>query len=156
MKVKRRQWKMNLIDELSRLTTAEPIPLPLEQVHTLLWFTYTLLQLYIQIYSLKTYSVSHRVMGTELILALILSGFQSSWPERAGVQTSAGPRPVWPLAGTLHTAPLTGWPAEGGQGSWKPVVQWRDRCKCCYSISLHRPWVRKQNRHGAPGWSLTD
>lgn len=36
MKVKRRQWKMNLINELSRLTTAEPIPLPLEQVHILL------------------------------------------------------------------------------------------------------------------------
>lgn len=35
MKVKRRQWKMNLINELSRLTTAEPIPLPLEQVHIL-------------------------------------------------------------------------------------------------------------------------
>lgn len=35
MKVKRRQWKMNLINELSRLTRAEPIPLPLEQVHIL-------------------------------------------------------------------------------------------------------------------------
>lgn len=33
VKVKRRQWKMDLINELSRLTTAEPIPLPLEQVH---------------------------------------------------------------------------------------------------------------------------
>ncbi|XP_075869936.1 surfeit locus protein 1 [Nelusetta ayraudi] len=28
--VKRRQWKMDLINELSRLTTAEPIPLPLD------------------------------------------------------------------------------------------------------------------------------
>uniref|UniRef100_A0A3B5L1D7 SURF1-like protein n=1 Tax=Xiphophorus couchianus TaxID=32473 RepID=A0A3B5L1D7_9TELE len=28
--VKRRQWKMGLIDELRRLTTAEPIPLPLD------------------------------------------------------------------------------------------------------------------------------
>ncbi|XP_018517948.1 surfeit locus protein 1 [Lates calcarifer] len=28
--VKRRQWKMQLIDELSKLTTAEPIPLPLD------------------------------------------------------------------------------------------------------------------------------
>ncbi|XP_026211507.1 surfeit locus protein 1 [Anabas testudineus] len=28
--VKRRQWKLQLIDELSRLTTAEPIPLPLD------------------------------------------------------------------------------------------------------------------------------
>ncbi|KAM9793422.1 surfeit locus protein 1 [Syngnathus typhle] len=28
--VKRRQWKLQLIDELSRLTTAEPIPLPVD------------------------------------------------------------------------------------------------------------------------------
>ncbi|KAK5852385.1 hypothetical protein PBY51_023856 [Eleginops maclovinus] len=28
--VRRRQWKMQLIDELNRLTTAEPIPLPLD------------------------------------------------------------------------------------------------------------------------------
>lgn len=30
LKVKRRQWKMELIDGLTRLTTAEPIPLPVE------------------------------------------------------------------------------------------------------------------------------
>ncbi len=30
VKVKRRQWKLQLINELTRLTTAEPIPLPLE------------------------------------------------------------------------------------------------------------------------------
>lgn len=30
VKVKRREWKMQLINELRRLTTAEPIPLPLE------------------------------------------------------------------------------------------------------------------------------
>lgn len=30
LQVKRRQWKLELIAELARLTTAEPIPLPLE------------------------------------------------------------------------------------------------------------------------------
>lgn len=30
VKVKRRQWKMELIDGLNKLTTAEPIPLPVE------------------------------------------------------------------------------------------------------------------------------
>lgn len=30
VQVKRRQWKMGLIDDLHRLTTEEPIPLPLE------------------------------------------------------------------------------------------------------------------------------
>lgn len=30
LKVKRRQWKMELIDGLTKLTTAEPIPLPTE------------------------------------------------------------------------------------------------------------------------------
>lgn len=29
-KVKRRQWKLQLIDDLTKLTTAEPIPLPTE------------------------------------------------------------------------------------------------------------------------------
>ena len=28
--VKRRQWKMKLIEDLRRLTTSEPIPLPIE------------------------------------------------------------------------------------------------------------------------------
>lgn len=30
VKVKRRQWKIELINDLTRLTNAEPIPLPLE------------------------------------------------------------------------------------------------------------------------------
>lgn len=30
IKVKRRQWKLELINDLTRLTTAEPIPLPIE------------------------------------------------------------------------------------------------------------------------------
>lgn len=35
VKVRRRQWKIELINELTRLTTAEPIPLPIEWVYRL-------------------------------------------------------------------------------------------------------------------------
>ena len=30
IQVKRRQWKLKLIEDLRRLTTSEPIPLPIE------------------------------------------------------------------------------------------------------------------------------
>lgn len=110
---------------------------------------------HLHVLGLKTYSVSQLAICTvfPLILAPIPPGFQSSRAERPGVQTSAGPRPLRPLTGAVHPAPLAGRPAEGGQGGWKPVVQWRDRRQRHHPISLHGPRVRRQNKCGAPGWS---
>lgn len=110
------------------------------------------------IWTSKTYCVFQLAMCTvfALILAPIPPGFQSSRAERPGVQTSAGPRPLRPLTGAVHPAPLAGRPAEGGQGGWKPVVQRRDRRQRHHPISLHGPRVRRQNKCGAPGWFWTN
>lgn len=75
VKVKRRQWKMDLINELSRLTTAEPIPLPLEQVHIFcLWF--------------EPHRSTFTCVGLKNLLCISVSNMYS-------ISAHFGPNPSW-------------------------------------------------------------